>query len=153
MRSPGQNPTEAELQDMINEVDADGMLMYQVAKFNVTYHSSASCTVMLSLVSFAPPSLSQAISIPEAAIYFDSTKNQESKPLGEIRSELAFITAVNLSTDVHRPFLKLNTCAQSNRNHNIQLFISSRVLGVHSLLTENAWALGTKLCHFSMCLW
>lgn len=30
MRSLGQNPTEAELQDMINEVDADGMSHVEV---------------------------------------------------------------------------------------------------------------------------
>ncbi len=30
MRSLGQNPTEAELQDMINEVDADGRKLLEI---------------------------------------------------------------------------------------------------------------------------
>ncbi len=32
MRSLGQNPTEAELQDMINEVDADGKWLFESSK-------------------------------------------------------------------------------------------------------------------------
>ena len=42
MRSLGQNPTEAELQDMINEVDADGMRRNSYHLFLFVLNTSAS---------------------------------------------------------------------------------------------------------------
>ncbi|KAF9028903.1 EF-hand [Hymenopellis radicata] len=62
MRSLGQNPTEAELQDMINEVDADGDGTIDFPEF-------------LSMMSKRVPDLDSEEEIRQAFMVFDKDKN------------------------------------------------------------------------------
>ncbi|KAF9000810.1 calmodulin [Hymenopellis radicata] len=62
MRSLGQNPTEAELQDMINEVDADGNGTIDFPEF-------------LSMMTKRVPDLDREEEIRQAFMVFDKDKN------------------------------------------------------------------------------